>query len=80
MKEARLFEIVAEALELEVENVSLDTSTENVEEWDSLGHITILSALDDETGGETSELPDLTQAVSVRELLEVLKANDMINA
>jgi len=80
LKETRLFEIVAEALELEVENVSLDTSTENVEEWDSLGHITILSALDDETGGETSELPDLTQAVSVRELLEVLKANGMINA
>ena len=80
MDKAKLLEMVAEALEVEVAQISLDSSTENTEEWDSLGHITILSSLDEETDGKSADIPDLTQAASVNELFEILKTNGLIDA
>ena len=37
---------IAEALEVEADQVTIDTSSSDLEEWDSLGHISIMSFLD----------------------------------
>ena len=44
----------------------------NTAEWDSLGHLSILSALDKLTKGKSSKI-DLTQADSITKLIKKLK-------
>ena len=34
-----VLEIIAKSLEIKKEKVTMDSSTENLEEWDSLGHL-----------------------------------------
>jgi len=74
-----VFKIVSDSLGVDLDLIGPDSSSENLEEWDSLGHITILSGLDDFTSGKSADLVDLTQATSVQELIDVLKENNFID-
>jgi hypothetical protein len=64
--------IVSKALEIDSSSLSDESSAENVEEWDSIGHISILGLLEEENPGILDKYPDLAIAVSVRELIQVL--------
>jgi hypothetical protein len=64
--------IVSKALEIDSSSLSDESSAENVEEWDSIGHISILGLLEEENQGILDKCPDLATAVSVRELMQVL--------
>ena len=77
MTKKDLFSKIADALEINDE-VTLDSSNETILQWDSLGHISVLSMLDDETGGASSDLVDLTQATSVKKIVEILTENDLL--
>jgi len=77
MNKKELFAKIADALEVNDE-ITLESSNETILQWDSLGHISVLSMLDDETNGASSELVDLTQATSVKIIVEVLTANDLL--
>lgn len=44
----RVREILADVLGLDPSDVTERTSTETVEEWDSLGHLTVVLALEEE--------------------------------
>ena len=57
----------------------MDSSAETVEEWDSFGHISILSALDEATDGKSADIVELTQATSVREINDLLKENELLS-
>lgn len=46
--EEKLFNIVASTLRVESTTLSLDTTSENLDEWDSLGHLKLVMALEDE--------------------------------
>ena len=43
--------LIKEAIDADDE-ITLDSSMENVPEWDSLGHLSVLTALDDSTEGK----------------------------
>ena len=64
--------IVSKALEIDSNSLSDESSAENVEQWDSIGHISILGLLEEENPGILDKYPDLAIAVSVRELIQVL--------
>ena len=64
--------IVSKALQIDSNSLSDESSAENVEEWDSIGHISILGLLEEENQGILDKYPDLATAVSVRELMQVL--------
>jgi acyl carrier protein len=49
MKE-QLFDLVREALEIEDRELSLDDNFKEFEEWDSLGQLSIIAALDENFG------------------------------
>ena len=49
-----LYTILEESIMIDKADITDETSTENVEEWDSLGHITLLSELDEKSDGKTS--------------------------
>jgi len=79
MKTSEIIDLITNALDLEPNSLTIDSSSEDIEEWDSLGHITILSALDDMTSGKSADLADLTQASSVKEIIDILKENSLIH-
>ena len=67
--------MIAKSIFVDGSSLSMDSSAETVEEWDSLGHISILSALDEATDGKSADIVELTQATSVREINDLLKEN-----
>ena len=71
-----LRKLVADALGLDQSIVTLDTSSANQIEWDSLGHLDILQRLEAEFPSITSENPGLGTAQSVREMVEILKLSE----
>ena len=50
----------------------------NVEPWDSLGHLSIITALDKVSKGKTSKIKALADADSVKKIFEILKKNKVL--
>jgi acyl carrier protein len=69
MDENKIISIVSKALK---KKVNIKSNTKNTEEWDSLGHLSIMSALEKATKGKASKI-DLTEAQSIKQLCLKLK-------
>lgn len=66
--------IVAEVSEVEIERVSLQSSPDNLEEWDSLAQVNIVLSLEQEFGRQFSP-EQIEYMASVEKILEVLSAH-----
>jgi acyl carrier protein len=66
---------IAEALEVDESAVDIESASGDLEEWDSLGHISIMSFLDKSFGEITERVPDFASATSVREIIALLEQN-----
>jgi acyl carrier protein len=66
----KLFALVSDALGVEV---GIDSSSENVEEWDSLGRLSIISALDQKTNGRAGAVSALANCSSMVDLIAVIE-------
>ena len=75
MEIEQLINEIAAALEIDMACVSPESDSTMIEEWDSLGQISILSRLDSAYDNITERVPDLASAVSVAEIFRLLKAN-----
>jgi hypothetical protein len=75
MEIEQLINEIAAALEIDVARVSPESDSTMIEEWDSLGQISILSRLDSAYDNITERVPDLASVVSVAEIFRLLKAN-----
>ena len=53
---------IATALEVDPALVTINTVSTDLEEWDSLGHITILTRLDDLFDNISERVPELAEA------------------
>jgi len=67
------------ALELEKGSLSLDTHMGGIEQWDSLGHLSILSSLDVLFDGLVASITNISQAKSVGDILNILIENKLID-
>jgi len=65
--------IVAEVSEVDIERVSLQSSPDNLEEWDSLAQVNIMLSLEQEFGHQFSP-EQIESMVSVEKIIEVLTA------
>tara|TARA_B110000438_G_scaffold303581_1_gene365778 strand:+ start:5663 stop:5905 length:243 start_codon:yes stop_codon:yes gene_type:complete len=74
-----LFNIIEESISIDKDEITDETSTENVAGWDSLGHITLLSELDEITDGASADIPELANVSSVKELIAILKDNNLLD-
>ena len=70
--------IVAQALELPVDRVQEEDAMETIEEWDSLGHLNILVALDKKFLGKVAKISELSKATSVEKIAEILREHHLI--
>ena len=74
MNKINLEKLIEEALEIDSGLVNENSSMNDIEEWDSLGHLSILLKLDEELGGEAGGIKELAEAKSVNEIFEILKS------
>tara|TARA_B110000014_G_C19823353_1_gene427152 strand:+ start:54 stop:299 length:246 start_codon:yes stop_codon:yes gene_type:complete len=80
INKATLISLIAESLELDEAKIDENASNETIEEWDSLGHLSILSALDDLTDGKASELDGLADSLSFDDLIKTLSTAGLISS
>jgi acyl carrier protein len=69
IKKEQVIRIISKALGVKVNEKS---KTNNIEKWDSLGHLQILAALDNYTKGKSSKIEELSEAFSVKEIIRLL--------
>lgn len=71
--EAKIIICVAKALGVATDQVTLQSTQDEIEEWDSLSHFVILDELDREFNGVSSKSPELGTATSIAELIAVIR-------
>jgi acyl carrier protein len=72
MKTAEFLDVLCDALNRDHGSVTLDDTQKTLEEWDSVGHLSIIATIDSALGvsPDEAELRDFT---SIRQLVDVLK-------
>ena len=78
MKEKDIIKIINDAFEMYEKGVSMQSTMENTEQWDSLGHLSMLSALDREFDGRIATISNIAQADSVKKIIDILIENKLI--
>ena len=73
-----VLEIIRKALDLKKQKITLDSTSENVAEWDSLGHLGILMELDKVFDKKVGRISEMAAAGSVKQILQLLKDNSLI--
>jgi acyl carrier protein len=68
----QVISIVAKALEVEKNLINFETKSSDIPEWDSLGHLAILSKISEEVGDQYDESQELASSSSVKEIFECL--------
>ena len=71
-----IINVIAKALE--VEGLTIKSSVNNIDEWDSLGHLSILVALDKEFDGKLASISDKATADSIEKIILILEKNNLI--
>ncbi len=69
--EPRLFAVVASLMNVPVDSVTLETSRTSLEAWDSLKHMNLMLALEDDFGIEFSDA-EIANLASVSALLAAI--------
>ena len=72
INEEKVIEIVQSSLKLDSDSITINSSSENIDEWNSLEHLSILVAIDEELKGKAGEIDDLAKATSVRGILDAI--------
>jgi acyl carrier protein len=78
MKNEEIFNLIAKALEVPPEKITIDTTSKNIDAWDSLGHLNILMAMDKKFSGKISKTPEFASIYSVKKIIETLIRNKII--
>ena len=73
MKQEKLFELLKQSLELENPDISLSDKFRDYPEWDSLGQLSLIAALDEEFG-VVIEGGEFAAVETVGDLLEKIEA------
>ena len=71
-KKEEFLEMFVEVLELDGHGISIDTNLETIEEYDSLGALSVFTAISEKTDGKSDEI-DFTEADSIGDIFDALK-------
>lgn len=69
-------QIMAQVLQVDIASIDISTSTHSVESWDSLKHMQLILALEDEFGIQFPDelIPDLLDYTSIKDAVGTLKS------
>ena len=76
----QIISTIETALEIEKGSLNLDTAMGSIEQWDSLGHLSILSSLDILFDGLIGPISNISEAQSVEDILNILIENKLIDS
>ena len=76
--EAEILAIVREALGAEAVGVTIESTRNDFETWDSLGHLAILAALDEHFDGKVGDIKEIATTDSVRSILQILRSHGLM--
>lgn len=77
MTEKDLILLVKKSLKTK-QKIDINSNSKNIEEWDSVGQLILLSNLDKKLKGATSNLSTIATANSVKKIASILKKNKLI--
>jgi acyl carrier protein len=78
INEETITALIGNALRIDTNLISINSSSENVEEWDSLGHLSILESLDRHFDGKVANIIELASSNSVKKILSILRKNSLL--
>lgn len=70
-----IFKLISEALGADLSEISLESTSNDIDEWDSLGHLSILQELDLKFNNITDRVPELASVSSVKEIIDLVTSN-----
>ena len=70
--------IIQKALKLKSGVLSIKNSSNDVKNWDSLGHLNILVALDSSFDGKISKIKEMATANSIKSIINLLNKNSFL--
>lgn len=73
--EKEIIKLICNALEADSSEVSIETTSYDIDEWDSLGHLSILQELDLKYDNITERVPELASVSSVKEIVDLVISN-----
>ena len=73
-----IFKIVATALQVSEKKINEKVNSNNSEEWDSMSHLNILIALDKKLSGKAQKIKELSEAYSVKQIIQILNKKKLI--
>ena len=76
--EEDVIRVIQETLELSDGDISIDSVADEIPDWDSLGHLAILSNLDEYFEGKVASIEELAEVDNIKDLLQLLKDNSLI--
>ena len=72
-----IMKIVAKSVNVKLKSISSNSKIGDFEDWDSLGHLKILSEIDKYTKGKASRISNLAQQESISGIHKILKKNKL---
>ncbi|MDA3898050.1 MAG: hypothetical protein PF482_18100 [Desulfobacteraceae bacterium] len=78
LSEKEVLKIIQDIFEEKSIQISMDSSAENTEDWDSLTQINIITELDEALDGKVGELEEMAEADSMKKIFQILKDNSLI--
>lgn len=67
--EQEIIAVIAKALDIDASQINIDTNSNDLEEWDSLGHLSLLMELDNNYDAISEKAPQLASASTVKEIV-----------
>ena len=74
----RVAKVFAETLAADPGSITRETTPDDVEKWDSLGHMNLVAGLEEEFGIQF-EIDDVMEMIDVSKILEILAARGAMN-
>jgi acyl carrier protein len=73
-----IFNIISKSLNLKSQKLDEKTKSKDLEQWDSLGQLSIITSLDKKLKGSVN-LDGIASATSVKQILEYLKKKKILS-
>ena len=78
MNDEKVLKAIQTALDMPEGSITLQSSSENTEGWDSLGQLSVLQELDKLFEGRIAAIEELASADSVADIITLLQKNSLI--
>ena len=77
--EKDVLDAIQDALGLEAGQLTIDTTTQDIKEWDSIGHLGVLTKLDKLFDGKVAAIQELADADSLQKIVVILREHSLID-